>query len=338
MSVLLASPEPTRPVTPPKPVPEMLPEVVPYDYGQHFPGLDSILWTGWDGVTWELWCRRPHTARTGIALGRGLRGLDFPDVEAWAQESPALDGAAYAGYRVKSREVFLNLRVFARTSSQDWIDWDRKFARSFLPAQPGVRGPGRLTVVGPNGDARHLECYPYHDGSHQFEVDPSRRGWAAYGRTLLAHRPFWTPGPMPTRTFEAGGQVGFFGGVVGRAGAPFVIGGGATLGSATIDNPGDEPAWPVWRLVGPFTQVRIGTPQQMTEITVDVAAGEWLQVDTDPLAQSVTDHNGQARYPSAVAGAPFAAIPPGQHVPLVAEMVGDGRIEVTIAPLYHRAW
>ena len=336
MSFLLASPEPTAPVRPPAPV--VLPEITPYDHRAQFPGLDSILWTGWNGDTWELWCRRPHIDRTGIALGRGIRGLDFPDVETWDTTSPALDGAQYAGYRVASREVFLNLRVYSRASSQEWIEWDRRFQRSFLPAAPGVRGPGRLTVVAPDGAARHLECFPIHDGSHGFEVDPSVRGYAQYGRTLIAHRPFWTTGPLPTRKFEAGGQVGFFGGKVGQSGAPFVIGGGATLGAAVIDNPGDEPAWPVWRLNGPFTQVRIGTPQQMTEITVEVAAGEWLEVDTDPLAQTVTDHTGQPRFPQAVTGAPFTPVPPGKNVPLVAEMVGDGSIEVTIAPLYHRAW
>ena len=336
MSILLSTPEPTRPVTPPAPV--VWPEITPYDYSAHFPGLDSILWTGWNGDTWELWCRRPHVARTGIALGRGLRGLDFPDVETWSSDSPALDGSQYAGYRVASREVFLNLRVFAHTSSQDWIEWDRRFQRSFLPAQPGVRGPGRLTVVGPDGSSRFLECYPQHDGSHSFEVDPSVRGYAQYGRTLLAHRPFWTTGPQTTSSFTQGGATGFFGGQVGKAGAPFVIGGGATLGAAVINNPGDEPAWPVWKLIGPFTQVRIGTPERMTTLTVNVAAGEWLEVDTDPLAQSITDHTGQPRFPSAVTGAPFVPIPPGQNVPLVAELTGDGRIEVTLAPLYHRAW
>ena len=337
MPVLLSSPEPTRPVPPPAP-PTPLPEVTPYVRSDYFPGLDSVLWTGWNGATWELLCPSPHDPATGVALGRRVRGLHFGEVETFASESPAVDGAAPLGYVVKPREVFLALRVFQATSSQAWVEHDRAFWRSMLPAAPGVRGPGRLTITHPNGDRRWLELWPQHKGDHEYDVDPTRRGWAMYGQYLTAYRPYWTTDPVAARTFTAGGASGFFGGSAGGRGAPFVIGDAGLVGSAVIDNPGDEPAWPVWRLHGPFTQVKIGVPGALSTLSMTVGAGETITVDTDPLAQSITDQTGTPRMPGALAGAPFVAVPPGQNQALVAEMTGGGRIEATLQPLYHRAW
>lgn len=337
MPVLVSSPQPTVPVTPPDPVTQ-LPPIDRWNYDERFPGLDSVTWTGWDASTWELWCRNPHDLHSGVVLGRRVRGLHFGELEEWTQESPAVDGASYLGYRAKPREVFLNLRVFKHTSSQEWIEHDRRFWRSMMPVLPGVRGPGRLTVAQPNGETRWLDLWPTHKGDVDFDVDPSRRGWASYGQYLTAYQPWWTSQALPARRFSAGGSSGFFGGATGGRGAPFVIGSSAQFGAAVIDNPGDEYSWPVWMLYGPFEAARIGTPGQLSELKVTVAAGDWLRVDTDPLAQTVVDSTGTARIPTQIAGAPFAPIPPGVNVPLVAEMTGAGSIEVTVQPRYHRAW
>lgn len=337
MPVLVSSPQPTVPVRPPEPV-EPLPPIERWNYDDHFPGLDSVTWMGWDGSTWELWCQNPHDLYSGVVLGRRVRGLHFGELEEWSSESPAVDGAAYLGYRAKSREVFLNIRVFKHTSSQEWIEHDRAFWRSMLPALPGVRGPGRLTVAQPNGARRWLDLWPTHKGDHEFEVDPSRRGWASYGQYLTAHQPFWLSDPVPARSFSQGGSSGFFGGQTGGRGPVFVIGSNATFGQAAIDNPGDEYAWPTWTIYGPWESARIGVPGQLSQITGPVAAGDWLRIDTDPLAQTVVDSRGVQRMPTQISGAPFAPIPPGQGVPLVAEMTGTGRIEVSLQPRWHRAW
>ena len=334
MPVLLASPQPTTPVVPPEP----LPEIPVYDHASHFPGLASVTWTGWDGSTWELLCRSPHVHGSGVALARRVRGLHFPQVEEFTSESPAVDGATPNGYRVAPREVFLAVRVWHDESSQAWIEHDRRFWRSMLPALPGVRGPGRLTVTTPNGDARWIDLWPQHSGDHEYDVDPSRKGWATYGCLFTAYRPFWTSAPLPAKTFQQGGSTGFYGGQVGGKGAPFVIGGSSALGGSTVDNIGDEPAWPVWRLTGPFTQVRIGVAGQVSTLVMDVPDGETIIVDTDPLAQAITDTTGAARYPTELSGEPFASIPPGRDVPLTAEVSGKGRIELSLQPLYHRPW
>lgn len=335
MPILLSSPQPTVPVKPPEP-PAPLPPKERWIYGDHFPGIEAIEWTGWNGDTWQVGGCGDYT--TGVILGRRVRGLHYGDLEEWSSESPAVDGAQHLGYRARPREVFFTVRVYSHTMSQEWIEHDSRWWRSMLPASPGVRGPGRLTITQPNGAKRWLDLWPRHTGDHEFEVDPARRGWAVYGQYLTAYRPYWTSDRVSSHRFTQGGASGFFGGSVGGRGTPFVIGSQSVFGAATISNPGEEPAWPVWTVRGPFTSAKIGVPGQLSEIRASVASGDWLTIDTDPLAQSVTDSTGAARYPTQITGAPFAAIPPGQNRPLIAEMEGTGSIDVSLQPLYHRAW
>ena len=337
MPVLLSSPEPTAPVTPPT-RPGPLPDITPWIREDHFPGMDGVTWTGWDGLTWDLLCRNPHDPTSGVALGRGMRGLHTPEVAAYTSDSPAIDGAAYLGYQVQPREVFMVVRVYNAAGSQDWVEHDRRFWRGMLPAYPGLRSPGRLTVTHPNGDQRWLELYPQPKGDHEFQVDPTRRGWQSYGCYFTAFRPFWLGPKMPARTFSGVGSAGFFGGAVGGQGAPFVIGDQGVFGAATISNPGDEPAWPVYTLHGPFSQVKIGTMDSSATIAIDVPAGASIVVDTDPMAQTIADADGNLVMPKSLSGAPFTPVMPGVNVPLVAEMTGSGSVGVELQPLYHRAW
>lgn len=339
MPLLLSSPEPTTPVKPPGPTPP-LPPINPYDHDALFTGLSSMTWTGWDGSTWELWCQQQQSLVTGVALGPRIRGLHFADVDMWTSESPNVDGGAYQGYRVKPREVFLSLRVFKHTNSQEWLDHDRRFWRTMLPVIPGVRGPGRLTVTQPNGAKRWIELYPRHSGDHEYARDPSLFGWCSYGQYLTALNPFWLSEPSPARTFTDVAQGGFHGGSTDGSGPPFVIADAAVTGAAVIDNPGDDYAWPVWTIRGPFTAAKVGVPGQQTEITMTVPAGRSLTINSDPMAQTVTDELGAPVMPTSLAGAPFAPIPPGQNVPLVAEITttGGGNISAWLQPRHHRAW
>ena len=335
MPILLSSAGPT--VQPPVTTPSTpLPPIDPYVWRDHFPGLSSVTWVGWDDSSWLIGAC--GDIQSGVVLGRRVRGLHFGELEEWESESPAVDGATPLGYRAKVREVFLTLRVYQHTSSREWVDYDRRFWRSMLPAAPGLRGPGHLVVAAPDGSRRWLELYPSHRGDHEFDVDPARRGWAVYGQYLRAYRPYWTSDPIPARPFTQGGTSSFFGGATGAKGPPFVIGPGSSFASAAITNPGDEPAWPVWTLRGPFTSAQIGVPGQQTTITATVAAGDFLTVVTDPLAQTITNSAGALVMPGLLGGAPFAPIPPGENMPLATAMTGTGSIQVAVQPLYHRAW
>ena len=304
-----------------------------------FPGLAAISWRGWDGIEYNL--AGPGSQSSGVVLGNRVRGLHFGDLDVFTQESPAVDGASYQGYRALPREVFLTIRVYHYDGSQEWLDYDSAFWRSMLPAIPGVRSPGTLTVTQPSGRSRTIELYPTHRGDHEQSSDPSLYGWETYGQYLTAYRPFWRGQLINSAPFKDAGSSSFFGGVTNGKGPLFQIGPGAKFGSAAISNPGDEPAWPTWRLRGPFTVATIGTPAAQSVITATVGAGDWLDIDTDPLAQTVRNSSGAAVMPTGITGDPFAQVLPsaaGQATPLIMAMVGAGSIEVSLVPLYHKAW
>ena len=316
-----------------------------YRRGEHFPGLTSVEWHGWDGSVWPLHDGGPDAATRGVILGDRVRGLHYGDLETHASESPAVDGGQHIDYRAKPREVFFTVEVYSLIGSADFIDLDRAWWRSMLPATPSARrGPGHLVITSPTGGRRWLELYPQHRGDYDMDIDPSLVGHHVAGQYLTAYRPFWVGDAVGAGAeFGSDGatQTGFFGAALGGRGPQFLIGRGSTLNSSRASNPGDEPVWLSWRLIGPGTRYTIGVDGSETVITTSLAAGEWIRVDTDPLARTVTREDGTQIWPT-IAGdgfAPLSPDPQGTAQPLTTRVEGDGSIALDpIQPLYHRAW
>jgi hypothetical protein len=280
-------------------------------------------WTGWDGSKWDF-----ASIQGGVMLLRGgVRGWSMPPVEHKTSQSPAVAGSMWRGYRVAEREVFWPLYVWRRDGSQAWIEHDRAFWRTMHPGKTGV-----WSVTHPDGTVRSLACRFASDNDAAYDRAPSHVGWMKYGITLVAEQPFWTGLPI-TRTFSTSAASDFFG-----AGAPpFTISSGNTLASAAIDNPGDEAAWPVYTLRGPFTSASVGVAGRAVEVPFSMADGESLVIDTRPTAQTAITGVGLERTGD-LGAVQFAPIPAGSSVPLTVSMVGTGSVEVSIQALYHRAW
>ena len=228
--------------------------------------------------------------------------------------------------------------------SADFIDLDRAFWRSMLPASPRTRrGPGHLVITSPTGGRRWLELYPQHRGDYDMDIDPSLVGHHVAGQYLTAHRPFWVgeAADSGAEFTKSPARSGFFGATAGGKGTPFLIGRSHTLNSSRASNPGDEPIWLSWRLIGPGTKYTIGVDGAETVITTNLAAGQWLRVDTDPLARTVTREDGTQVWPT-IEGDGFVPLgpdPQGNAQPLTTRVEGDGSLALDpIRPLYHRAW
>lgn len=288
----------------------------------HWPGLE-FTWTGWDGTIWNLAGGRP----SGVALKPGVRGLSMPPLQRYTSGSPATAGSRWRGVRAQEREVFWPLGVYQITGSQEWLDYDRHFWRTLDPERPGV-----WTVTQPNGEARHLTCRFVDDGTHAFDIDPSRMGWTTYGITLVAEDPFWHGQPV-NRTWSTTEATSFFG-----AGAPsFFISSSSVLATARIINPGDVDAWPVWTITGPTESVEVGVGDQIIEVPFGLLEGESLTIDASPTAQTAIDSHGVERT-SELGRTEFAPIRPGQSEQLSLNMVGEGTVSATLTPRYYRAW
>lgn len=298
------------------------PGPVPAPPANPWPGVLQT-WDGWDGSHWVISGDR----RSGVRLKSGVVGLHLPAWKRYTRDSPAVPGSQFRGAVALEREVFWSVGVYQAEGSQAWLEYDRAWSRSLHVEHEGV-----WTVRLPTGERRSLRLRIDSDGTHAFATDPSRVGWANYAIALVASQPFWTGQPV-VRSFQAAAPGGFFG-----AGAPpFTIGSGSTLGAATIDNPGDEPAWLTWRAHGPFESVQVGVGGRVVEVPFALAAGKHLTIATSPTEQTAFDSDGVERT-GELGEVDFAAVPPGAKVELSLAMVGTGIVEAELVPLYHRAW
>lgn len=309
-------------------------------------GLQAMTWTGWDGSEWDL--LSPNSATLLMA---GARGLNMPSLTDYTSESPAVDGTRFRGSRTNQREVFWPLLVYGDAGSQAWVEYDRAFWNTLRPGMSGV-----WTVTHPNGETRSLRCRFKDDGGQSYDVDPSLVGWAAYGITLVADQPYWE-GPAVTRTWKPSAPTPF----LGTGGPPFTISPGSSLGKATMNNPGDVDAYPLWVLTGPIDSASVGMSGKVTEYQAGIAAGKTVVIDTSPDQQRVAEivappdalkvgsdewsdylstavASGTDRVLNLGKVAFNAPIPTGKSVSLSLAVAGTGTVTAAIVPYYNRAW
>ena len=308
-------------------------------------GFQAMTWTGWDGSQFDL-----LSLDSGAVLTEGLRGLNMPTLTDYTSESPAVDGARFRGSRTNQREVFWPLLVYGDGGSQAWIEYDRAFWNTLRPGKTGV-----WTVTHPNGETRSLRLRFKDDGGQSYDVDPSRVGWSAYGITLVADQPYWE-GPAVTRTWKPSAPTPF----LGSGGPPFTISPGSSLGKATMDNPGDVDAYPMWVLTGPIDSASVGMSGKVTEYQSGITAGKTVVIDTSPDQQRVTEiiappdtlKVGSDEWSDYLAGAVAsgtdrvlnlgkvafnAPIPPDKSASLSLAVAGTGTVTAAIVPHYFRA-
>lgn len=301
------------------PAPVYLGDGYTVDVGAWY-GMSAIEWTGDDGVTWDL------TGTGGVALGPGIRGFGMPPVKRFTAAS-ILAGSRHMGFRVDEREVFWPLLV--RTGrGQQWVDTNRAFWRTLQPHRTGT-----WSVTQPGGERRRLICRLDSDGDPSYEWDPALYGWMAYKVTLVAEdEPHWLGDPV-RGSWTVGDPRDFF----GSGGPPFWISPAHTFGSATLTNPGDVEAWPVWTLHGPFASGSVGIGSSVLAIDFGLTSGQTLTIDSNPWGPTATMQDGTDRTGD-VSDLGFAPIPAGQSIPLLVSLTGSGSVEVDITPRYYTAW
>ena len=158
-----------------------------------------MVWTGWDGSTWDL-----SDPKGGVFLTGDIEGLGMPTHQAWIGESPATHGQYYRGHVVEPRPVFWPLYLYSDVGTDEWLELDRAFWRSL---HPGKHGTWSVTTL--RGGTRSLSCRFVDDGRKAFQRDPLLRGWATYGVSLVADSPFWTGEPV-RRTWSDGPSSDFY--------------------------------------------------------------------------------------------------------------------------------
>lgn len=284
-----------------------------------------IWWEAWDGTNWSL-----SDQESGLVLMRGARGFGRVTQDNHRDEHASLAGSRYRDFRVTNREIFLPIHLFSDGDSDAWVKHNRAFSRTMRAGTTGW-----IHMVHPDGEHRKIEAR-YDKGMEEaYELDPAFYGWATYGIYLTAEQPYWESADPISKSWGTDEPVYFFGGeAVDGLGPPFGIANMQNLSTATITNPGDAPASPVWRVYGPSDSASVGVDGRTIGVPFPLLAGESVTIDTRPQEQTAIREDG-TDVTDQLSSFNFAEIPAGSSVPLDIELTGlGGRVEVELVPLY----
>jgi hypothetical protein len=260
----------------------------------------------------------------------GVQGLSMLTPAQYVASSPGLHGQRFTGWRGLPRDVFLPVTI--QPEDGGWLTVARDFFAGLRPDEEGT-----LTVIPSDGVPRTLGCRFVDDSSQAYDIDPALFEREVVGLNLVADDPWWK-GPAVKGSYSTPAASSPFFSPSGSA-SVLTISPGGTLASATITNPGDVPAWPLWTVRGPVTAFSIGYGASLLTATVALADGESLVIDTDPRVQAVRQQPSGVLVPfSQFSSIEFAPIPAGESVALSLTLTGTGAVDVSFAPRYFRAF
>lgn len=270
----------------------------------------------------------------GVQLrAAAIEGLGNPKQAEFTRQPALLDGQTYSGWRAKPREVFWPVLINA-----DDATWQTLQAAWWETLHPGATGTWEVYNTG-TGLSRYLRVRFVEEQDGAYVVDPSVEGIELHGLVLVADDPWWTSEPV-SQTFQSPADVLPF--YSSEADRVFNLMPGNTVATAEITNPGQVPAWPVYRFDGPISGFDIsGQPNLHIAGDIEVPEDEWLIINTDPRVQTASLFHSawtSEDVTDQLERAAFAAIPKGTTTETDIQINGSGSMTITIVPRYFRAF
>lgn len=213
----------------------------------------------------------------GWVLQPGAKGLDMPQYAFSQDESPGIDGYAIRQVRAGGKEIALPIAFWADDSRAAYLTRRRSLIRSLNPK----RGLGTLTVAQADGTARTIAAC-YNAGLEGDEsLDAAGARWCMGVLTFACPSPFWLGAEVTTEWRAA--VAGTFFPIL-----PLVVGNSQVLGSVTVDNDGDDDAYPIWTITGPATAVSLTnvTTGEVLVLTHTITLGDTIVIDTRERQQT----------------------------------------------------
>lgn len=185
----------------------------------------------------------------GIAAKSRLRGTGLPPVSTEWFEG-AGDGASFRGGRTLARVMDVDLKVYGI---------DRNAVRERLSLLGRIfslrNAPVRLTVE-LDGDEWFVDVVRTGGGDWAWDSDTDGRTFVKTIITVQAGDPYWTRVDEEQRLLVPGGLgVGMLG--PGVSLVTLSLSSSSGFGSVDFENAGDVPAYGVWTIRAPFTQIEL---------------------------------------------------------------------------------
>ncbi|NUP02056.1 MAG: phage tail family protein [Nonomuraea sp.] len=234
--------------------------------------MPQVSFTDPRGVTTQL-----SDWENGWLLQPGAKGLDMPQYAFSTDESPGIDGYALRDVRAQGKEIILPLAFWANDSRAAYKARRRAFINSLNPK----RGVGTMTLTEPDGATRTIGAY-YAGGLEGDEsLDAAGERWCINTITFGVPSPYWI-GAQVSHSWKAGSTATFY------PVLPLVVGDSQVLGEVTVNNPGDDVAYPVWTITGPATDVTLtnNTTGQVLTLNRTLSGTDTVVIDTRERQQS----------------------------------------------------
>lgn len=235
-----------------------------------------------DGVEWDF------SDLAGPVQVTNVAGHGSPPVSLTTLALPS--GASLPQNLVGTGRTILVGLVAGADTQHAFHQLTDRLAQALWTERLGVPAPGILRIQRPDGTGRQIKVLVT-DGPDLSDDDRTKSGltWTSFVVTFRSLDPCWSDA-TPTRIV--------FKGADSSAGVPpmppVVLSPYSVLGSTTVNNTGNAPAYPVWRITGPGTPSLTNlTTGRSFGLSTDLSEGETVTIDTAPDggAYAIDDSN-----------------------------------------------
>lgn len=259
---------------------------------------------------------------SNYVLNPDFTGFGIPPADVRIEPS-AGDGGVFRHSKRGIRNIDMSVTILGT----DRADVQTKLRRLSRLLQDTL-GPTKIVAEYPNGDTLSLEVHYVSGAESQWGSDAGIT-WNRWTLSFKAPNPFWESEDLESFTISTGNT--------GRGLLPQLtklkVSSSQTLGIISVDNEGDVPAFPIWEITGPVTNLLVSNGTSSFTIP-EIFGGQTLIIDTEN--GTVVDQNGDNRYNLLGPAPKLFRLPPGQSSVTITGTAGNNNFlaSLTYSPRF----
>lgn len=260
---------------------------------------------------------------SNYVLNPDFLGFGIPPAEVRIEDS-AGDGGVYRHSKKGVRDIDMAVTILGT----DRADVQSKLRRLSRLLQDSS-GPTQVVANYSDGTSLILEAH-YVGGAESQWGSSAGLIWNRWLLSFQCPTPYWESGTTEEFTVTTGNT--------GRGLLPQLtklkLTSSQVFGVITVDNQGDVPAYPIWYLRGPLSDITITNGTQSFSLEENILDGETITINTE--TGEVTDDLGNNRYNILAPAPKLFRIPPGVSSVSINAVAGTTAAEARLeySPLF----